>query len=74
MWLCHKLGKESNNGIFAEDKTAWILILGRLLPILTAVISIISASPVLDPLSCHATSEREGSRIICLRMLVLNQL
>ena len=21
MWLCHKLGKESNNGIFAEDKT-----------------------------------------------------
>ena len=23
MWLCHKLGKESNNGIFAEDKIPW---------------------------------------------------
>ena len=54
--------------------TAQILILGRLLPILTGVISIISARPVLDPLSCHATPGREGSRIICLRMLALNQL
>ena len=31
-------------------------------------------SPVLDPLSCHATLGREGSRIICVRMLALNQL
>ena len=28
---------------------------------------------VLDPLSCHATPGREGSRITCLRMLALNQ-
>ena len=27
-------------------------------------------SPVLDPLSCQATPRREGSGIICLRMLV----
>ena len=35
--------------------------------------SLVSCSPVLDPLSCHGTPGREGSRIICLRMLALNQ-
>ena len=35
--------------------------------------SLACVSPVLDPLSCYATPRREGSRIICLRMLALNQ-
>ena len=40
---------------------------------LISLISLTANSPVLDPLSCHATPGREGSRIICLRMLTLNQ-
>ena len=34
---------------------------------------LLRSSPVLDPFSCHATPGREGSRIICLRMLALSQ-
>ena len=37
------------------------------------MIHMFTISPVLDPLSYHATPGREGSRIICLRKLALNQ-
>ena len=33
----------------------------------------VAATLLIDPLCCHATLVREGSGIICLRMLALNQ-